>query len=248
MKVNVKCLNGNVLKILAAIFMVVDHVGLMFFPQNMIFRIIGRLSYPIFAFMIAEGARFTRNKAKYILMIGGLGFICQLAYYLFAKDLYMCILVTFTLSIAMIYALQYFKKCLFSSGGSILPKILSGILLIASIAIVYVLNIYLQIDYDFYGCMIPVLASLFDFRGIELPEKCKWLDNIYLRLGGLAIGLIMLALHYGGIQWFSLISILILLCYSGERGKVNLKYFFYIFYPVHLVVLEGIALLFMMLK
>ena len=253
MKPNIKVLNGNMLKIIAAILMVVDHVGLMFFPQHIVFRIIGRLSFPIFAFMIAEGARYTRNKAKYILMIGGLGFICQLAYFLFANDLYMCILVTFTLSIAMIYALQYFKKCLFSTDISILPKILSGILFIATVAAVYVLNIYLQIDYGFYGCMVPIFASFFDFRGIDLHEKCKWLDSVYLRIGGLAVGLCLLAFSlqgfgFGGIQWFSLLSILILLCYSGERGRVNLKYFFYIFYPVHLVMLEGIAFLLMILK
>ena len=240
---NTKLLNGSVLKILAAIFMVVDHVGLMFFPHDIIFRIIGRLSYPIFAFMIAEGARYTRNKAKYILMIGGLGLICQLVYYFFADSLYMCILVTFTLSIAVIYALAYFKKCLFSSDVTIIHKILSGVIFLASVFTVYILNVYLEIDYGFFGCMVPVFASLFDFRGIDLPEKCKWLDSIYFRIGGLAVGLFLLALNYGGIQWYSLLAIPFLLCYSEKRGSAKLKYFFYIFYPLHLVIIQAIAIL-----
>lgn len=242
-----KLLNGNLLKILAAIFMVVDHVGVMFFPRLMILRIIGRLSYPIFAFMIAEGARYTRNKMKYILTIGGLAFICQLGYYIFAKDLYMCILVTFTLSIATIYALSFFKKCLFSD-ASLVKKLLSGLLLMATILTVSLLNKYLTIDYGFYGCMVPVFASLFDFRGIELGEKYKWVDSIYFRVGGLALGLILLALRYGVFQWYSLLALPLLLLYSEKRGRVNLKYFFYIFYPLHLVALEGIAILLMMLK
>ena len=66
---NTKLISGNQLKILAAIFMVIDHVGLMFFPSMIIFRCIGRLSMPIFAFMISEGARYTRNKLKYFLVI-----------------------------------------------------------------------------------------------------------------------------------------------------------------------------------
>jgi hypothetical protein len=42
-------------------------------------------------------------------------------------------------------------------------------------------------------------------------------------------------------EWYSLIAVPILLLYNGERGKYNLKYFFYIFYPAHLVILQGIA-------
>ena len=60
-------LSGNSLKIIAAFAMLIDHVGIMFFPTVAIYRIIGRISFPIFAFMIAEGCRYTRNKLKYIL-------------------------------------------------------------------------------------------------------------------------------------------------------------------------------------
>ena len=176
-------------------------------------------------------------------MIGGLGLICQLVYYFFADSLYMCILVTFTLSIAVIYALAYFKKCLFSSDVTIIHKILSGVIFLASVFTVYILNVYLEIDYGFFGCMVPVFASLFDFRGIDLPEKCKWLDSIYLRIGGLAVGLFLLALYHGGIQWYSLLTIPIILCYSEKRGSAKLKYFFYIFYPLHLVIIQAIAIL-----
>lgn len=104
-KLNRFGLSGNELKILGAIFMVIDHVGLMFFPTLKILRIIGRLAYPIFAFMIAEGCYYTKNKIKYFLNVFVLGAICQLVYYFYDRQLYMSILITFSLSILLIYAL-----------------------------------------------------------------------------------------------------------------------------------------------
>ena len=60
-------LNGNILKIIAAISMFIDHMGFIFFPNITVFRIVGRIALPIYAFMIAEGCRYTRNKIKYFL-------------------------------------------------------------------------------------------------------------------------------------------------------------------------------------
>lgn len=57
----------------------------------------------------------------------------------------------------------------------------------------------------------------------------------------LGIGLVVLSTLSGIIQVHALLSLPLLLLYSGKRGKVNLKYFFYIFYPLHLAVLQGIA-------
>ena len=79
-------LNGNALKIIAAVTMFIDHFGLMFYPKNMLFRMIGRLAMPLFAFMIAESARYTRNKIKHFALLFGLGAICQIVYYFFAND------------------------------------------------------------------------------------------------------------------------------------------------------------------
>jgi hypothetical protein len=58
----------------------------------------------------------------------------------------------------------------------------------------------------------------------------------------LGLGLVLLGADMGGYQHYALLSLPFLLCYSGKRGKGNLKYFFYIFYPVHLAVLQGIAM------
>ena len=73
-------LTNNQLKIIAMVSMLLDHVGLLFFPEEPIFRILGRIAFPIFAYMIAEGCRYTKNRAKYLGMIAGMGIVFQLVY------------------------------------------------------------------------------------------------------------------------------------------------------------------------
>ena len=240
-----KVLNGNTLKIFAAVCMVIDHVGLMFFPYEAIFRIIGRFAFPIFAFMISEGAKYTKNKLQYFLTMFSLAAVCQLVYYFFDNgSLYMCILVTFSLSIIVIYALNWFKRCLFDRECPVAIKILAFASLCASVLGVFLLNCVLRIDYGFVGCMAPVAASIFDFRGTNAPAELLRLDRTEVRL--IPFGLALLALALGStfkIQPYSLLALIPLLLYSGRRGKIKMKYFFYIFYPMHLVLLEGIYIL-----
>ena len=59
-------MNRNVLKIIALITMLIDHIGCIFFPNIIVFRVIGRLSYPIFAMFIAEGYYYTKSRKKYV--------------------------------------------------------------------------------------------------------------------------------------------------------------------------------------
>lgn len=246
--INARCLSGNALKILAAIFMVIDHVGLMFFPSLPIFRIIGRLAFPVFAFMISEGARYTKNRLRYFLTMLSLSAVCQIVYFFFdGGSLYMCILVTFSLSILMIYALDLFKRVLFSENPLFL-KILCAAAALLVFGAVYLLNVFLEIDYGFAGCLAPVFASVPSFRGIDAPESVLRIDNLFLRILFFAVGLLLLSVDAGGIQYFSLVAIIPLLTYSGKRGKYKMKYFFYLFYPLHLVLLEAIFILTYIIK
>ncbi len=236
-------ISGNVIKILGALFMLIDHAGLMLLPNIKIMRIIGRLAFPIFAFMIAEGCHYTKNKLRYFLTVFLLGFACQLVYYLYDKQLDMSILITFSLSILAVYSLQFTKESLFIKEYGYFIKILAVITFISIIAGIYYINQIFKIDYGFWGCLAPIFASL-----LVKPHKVSskvWdlIDNKFTRLIIFGIGLLILAIEIGQNQIYSLLSLLILLLYSGKRGKFNLKYFFYVFYPLHLVCLEGLAML-----
>lgn len=236
-------ISGNVLKILGAIFMLIDHVGVILFPNVKVLRVIGRLAFPIFAFMIAEGCRYTKNKLRYFLTIFILGFVCQVVYYLYDKQLKMSILITFSLSILAVYSLQFVKESLFNKKYGVFVKISSIIAFIAVIAGIYYLNQIFSIDYGFWGCLAPLFASL-----LVKPNNVNFkvwdvIDNKFTRLIIFGIGLIILAIEMGNNQIYSLLSLLILFLYSGKKGKANLKYFFYVFYPLHLVCLECLAML-----
>lgn len=245
-------LNANSLKLLAALFMVFDHVGMLLFPSVYWWRCIGRLSMPLFAFAIAEGCRYTKNKLRHFLMPFILGILCQIVYIVFDPNiLYLGILFTFSLSIVCIYALQYFKQNIFDKTAPIADKIISGFLLVFALAFVYFFCETFTVDYGFWGCMMPVFASLFDFHRVPAPDKIKKMDVLPVRVLSLGIALLLLVLttktNMRIFAPYALLSLPLLLLYNGNKGRYKMKYFFYIFYPSHLAVLQGIAILLTML-
>ncbi len=214
-------LSGNVLKLIATVSMLIDHIGLMFFPNLQIFRAVGRLAYPIFAYMIGEGCRYTHNKKMYILKLLLVSLVCQLGYFIYERSLDMCIMVTFTLSAGVAFSVQRMQDEKTAEG-----KMFRYIELGAAVAGVWIANIYLDIDYGFWGCIVPVFPLIFAN------------SSLYTRLAAFGVGLTVLSWEYGGVQWYSLLSLLLLALYSEKRGRYNIKYFFYIFYPLHLAILE----------
>lgn len=218
-------LSGNQLKILAMITMTIDHVGAYLLPDVLWLRIVGRLAFPIYAFMIAEGCRHTRNMFRYLASVAGMAALCQVVWYLQSGSLYMYILVTFSLSILLIMLLQQSEKSAFW-----------GVVAVAAVAAVYYITeklpeelpVEFGIDYDFMGVMLPVMIW---------AGKDKWKS-----LGLCAIGLLIMGME-SKIQMYAILSLIPLAFYTGRRGKWNLKGFFYWYYPTHLAAIYGIGYL-----
>lgn len=227
-------LNNNQLKIIAMISMILDHVGLTFFPQIELFGILGRLALPIYAYMIAEGCAHTRNRKKYLGMILGMGIIFQLVYLVFMNDLYQGILITFSLSIGMIYAVEGFLKNNKPLYRILMILVILGILFFDIGFPILFKKHGFNVDYGVWGLLLPVVIYF-------MPNKTSKLicGTIFLS-----------AMAYFSIrrQWFALLSIPILALYNGKRGKRNMKYFFYIAYPLHLVIIYGIMFLMTIIK
>lgn len=218
-------LTSNMLKIIAMIAMTLDHVGFVLLDNYTPFRIIGRLAFPIFAYLLAEGCFYTKNKKRHLLEVFILGVLCQIVYFFVKKDLYLGVLLTFSLSISEIYLLQIAKR---NRKLFYLPFL--GLL------VIYFLceglpalfpGAKLHFDYGFAGATLPVLISVFEDRR--------------LKLAAMAAGLVLLTVSSTfSLQWWCIFSLFPIALYNGKRGKYKLKYTFYIFYPLHLGVIYGI--------
>ena len=220
-------LTGNQLKILALITMTMDHLGAGLFPELTILRMVGRLAFPIFAYMIAEGCIYTKNRKKYFGLMSGLAISCQLVYFFTEGSLYQCILVTFSLSIGLIYLVDYILEKRSGIGMMLLCVFLMGIFFLTEVLPEKLPDTNFKIDYGFWGVLVPVFIYLSKTRRGKLTMT--------------AIGLVLVALSFGGIQWYSLISLVFLALYNGKRGKRNMKYLFYVYYPLHLVLIYFIS-------
>ena len=223
-KQSIRCLSGNAL------------------------RIIGRIAFPIFAFMIAQGAKYTRSRVRYFMTIFLMGIAYTLVFFVYSKILYFCILLTFSMSLLMIFTLQNFKRTFFSTDSDIKTIIIYGSAFVATVVAVYVFNICFRIDYGFIGCITPLLVSMFFSEGENVPAIFKKFDCLIVHICCLSVGLVLLYIVYGGIRIYALLAVPLLLLYSGKRGNARMKYFFYIFYPSHLLLLEGIYALISVMK
>lgn len=233
-------LSGNALKILAAVSMTVDHVGYIFFPTVMFLRYIGRLALPVFMFMIAEGCHHTRSRLRYFLTVLALAVLCQGVYTLAQGDWFLCVPVSFSLAIPLVYGMQAWKRAVF--GGRKWAALGWSVLLCAAVAGVYRFNQLMKMDYGFWGCMLPVSASL--FRQCEnAPQWLRRMDRNLTHVLTMGLCMVPLALEMGAWQRWSFLAIPLLMLYSGKRGKWKMKYFFYIFYPAHMAILQGLAML-----
>ncbi len=219
-------LTGNQLKILAMIAMTCDHVGLQLLPQYPILRILGRLAMPIYAYMVTEGCRHTRDRRKYLLRMAGMALLCQAVYLVAMGSLYQCILVTFSLSICMIYALEDWEQKRTKGAAVKAFGMMALIWVLCRLLPDLLTGTDFAIDYGFFGVLLPVLVYF---------GNPKWWD--------LTIGLVLLAMDYGGVQWWALAAVPILMLYNGQRGKASIGPLFYWYYPVHLVVIYGLSLI-----
>lgn len=222
------CLSGNTLKIIGCIAMLIDHLGFMVFPEFLILRVIGRIAYPIFAFMLAEGCYYTKNKLKHLYIISLFGIIFQLVYYLFMKSIDLSIFLIFSISILLIYLFDYVVK-MFNEKKYFLGSFLL-LSFIAFIFLVYYIDInyyYLEYNYGFFGVMIPVVIYIF--------RKYLTQNINILNLLQMALILLMVIFQYKLMNLFMLMGLLLLELYNGSKGDKNLKYFFYLFYPLHIV-------------
>ncbi len=220
----IRILDGTILKLIAMISMVFDHVGDIFCPELLWPRMIGRLAMPIFSFCIAEGYLHTKNKNRYLLRMGIFAVISEIPFDLaFSGKIdigHQNIMLTFFLSIL---GLKFFDMIRGEkdpqTGKYKRSKTVLGCMEIIGMSIIAMV---LKADYT-------VFAVIAVFLFYVLSDV-----NHIVRTG---VGTAFLALtRTMGYYCTTGLSIIPLLLYNGKKGK-GLKWLFYVFYPGHLLIL-----------
>lgn len=225
----IKIINGSWLKIIAVVCMLVDHLAFLILPHFDLFcepielfgkeftiikicRLIGRLAFPIFAFLITEGFLHTKNHKKYGINLFAFALASEIPYNLFLRGNFLNInsqnvFFTLLLGFLALYVLDNVKndteKAIYIFGIVVLSLVLKG-------------------DYGVKGVILIILLYL--------------LKNQLPLASVLSLGLLS-----GGVAaWCAFLPINM---YNGKRGFIKgkaMKYAFYAFYPVHLLVLFAI--------
>ncbi len=228
---NSASLDAFQLKLVAISAMLMDHVGAVFFPHILVFRMVGRLAAPIFAFFIAEGYLKTRSVKRYGGRLLFFALISMIPYSLVFENSPFNILFDLFLGLMVIHYSQKLNKE-YQKWGLVIAA--------ACIAIL------LQTD----GRMgISTLVYLFYRFREDRPSLIKGMAILYLGVP-MVYTLYDLAAEPGFLSnhlltWLmplSLLALLLIFQYNGERGK-SLKYWFYTFYPGHLILIYALTYL-----
>ena len=239
-------LSGNLLKIIAILTMTFDHYSAIFHPSVHWMRIPGRIAFPIFAFLVAEGFRHTKNRLRYLLVLGAVAAVSHMSLLWISRGAWTSILASFCASIGLCFLIEFAKKCALDTSCKLWMRILAPLPVILAVLVLYFDTKLLTIfDYGFWGVMLAPFATIFHSpRGVDVPKWWQALDILPVHLLTFAIPLVLMNNHFGGSQVWASLALIPLMLYSGKRGKFRFKYLFYIYYPSHIILLHLLAMLF----
>ena len=203
--------------------MLIDHTGRILFPEHIIFQIIGRLAMPLYAYGIARGYKFSRDKGTlmhYMTNLFVLAICSQIPYFLMMHS-GMNTVFTWLFSLLLLSLLGGNGKCRIAA--------FCGVLGMVSYL---VWNRILPIDYGVSGLLTPVLFYLL----IE-SKKESTINYILVLLVAWAVFVVESQSVGSVVQIFSVLSAFILSAVKEKKGIGINKRFYYWFYPIHIVIL-----------
>lgn len=229
-------LDGGALKGIAAALMLMDHVGAILLPEVLALRCVGRLAFPIFAFFIAEGYAHTRDFGRYFRRMAILAVVSEIPFNLENGAVFdparQNVLFTFYLALLTLRGLEALgRERGFGRWAG------CGLVLAAGFAA----GELLRTDYGGWG--VVTVALLYLCRDGKYAKL--WLLLAMAAVNGLGMGSLTMPV-FGGempIQIFAVAALPVIWLYNGQAGPKGLRRAFYVFYPAHLLVLEGIRTL-----
>lgn len=277
MKKSTTLFSSAAIKILALLTMTIDHLAIFLYDASFItafeyipMRVIGRIAFPLFAFMIVEGILHTKNIKQYLLrLLVMLSIILTFeviagftGFYLNTGNIFIDLL-----SGAML--ITFIAQPKLKKLWMLLPTFYIAFLTLADFGLLSLsLPRYLYPQYNLFGIMLMVgfyiahlLSGYFakiiaqkyaiDFEGFKLLEQYQFMRNILSCVSLLFITLVWYILGVVNrdfdimnmaIQSYAILAGFVLIFYSGKRGYHEkwFQYGSYLYYPLHLIVLYGI--------
>ena len=232
-----KIINNNTLKIIAIILMLLDHLWGTIIPGNQWMTLIGRMAFPIFAFLIVEGFFHTSDLKKYMKRLFIFGLISEIPFNLIYTGsiifpFHQNVMFTLLLGLLIINEIDKLKNN---------KEIKKKIIPILKIFLFLLISIIGFVDYGVTGVLTIVVFYL--FRGFKLAWIGQLISLILLYIvffeGQSVILNIFNHEYFLPLQSIGILSLIFIWLYNGEKGKNNklIKYLFYSFYPVHMLVI-----------
>lgn len=257
-------LSGNIVKIIAVVIMFIDHFNKIiiawiqgniwlpmyldkqmsweqfsridWFLRSDLYRF-GTIAFPLFCFLLVEGFCHTKHFKRYFLLMGVFALVSEIPFDLaFFSDIslsqgmfpfywrYQNVFFTLFLGLGALWCIKKFQDQTDSSRNSIKLIFFQMVSIVVMTSIAYLIHS----DYEAYGVLL--IVAIYLFRKNPLYQIFAFL-LVYILMTGSQPTLT------------TFIPCLIILFYNGERGRLCLKYFFYLFYPLHIAILYLVTLL-----
>ena len=215
-----RALSGSALKLVAMAAMVIDHVALIFFCNNPehsttyeLMRTIGRISYPVFAFLVVEGYLHTHDFGRYAKRLLYFAIVSEIPWQLINHDGSHNVLFTLLVGLFVLYMIEHWHT---TNINISLFAIIIGVLLI-----------YIHTDYDWRGLLLILIFYLFKKDPLFQTVFGILVMSFYGFTGALLAFMVINA--YNGHRGFI----------QGDLGK----HLVYLFYPCHLLLLWTVGVM-----
>ncbi len=230
-------LTANMLRAVAVLLMLSDHIWATYMSFGDWMTYIGRMAFPIFAFQIAEGFVHTKNVKKYILRLLGFAIVTEIPFNLFYSSrtfnpYHQNVLFTLLLGLLAIVLIDGVKK---NRSAKNIAKTVALLLLIV------VASVIGFVDYGFLGMLTVVMFYLLrDFPFAWLAQLLGMIAINIIFFEGQVIPFELFGKYFEiPVQGFAVFSLIPIWLYGGKKGisSKSLQYGFYAFYPVHMLIL-----------
>ena len=218
-----KGISQEALKAIACVTILLDHIGAMFVPTGYTLRIIGRIAFPIFCFLLAEGAHYTSNPKRYALRLAAGMLLSEIPFDLAFRERLtwqsQSVMVTLLLGFLTVEAIQATSH---------------NLLKLLAVAAGFGLAEFAHTDYGGSGVLLVVLFS---------QSRGKWwLQTVFVAVFACRLiysGAVSVFGHRVPIEAFAVLAMIPIGLYSGKKCSSSraIQWAFYLFYPVHLAVL-----------